>query len=112
MAEVIYIISICTRMTEVTGAEEGEYTCRGENVAGEVTSISTHDIYQDIYISTHDIYTSTHDIYISTGDPGCPAGGEHLAPGAAGARQLRGAQTRQQAPGNTGLSLVQNISGK
>merc|ERR1719410_2408541 len=24
-------------MTEVTGAEEGEYTCRGENVAGEVT---------------------------------------------------------------------------
>ena len=45
MTEVIYIISICTRMTEVTGAEEGEYTCRGENVAGEVTSISTQDIY-------------------------------------------------------------------
>ena len=44
-------------MTEVTGAEEGEYTCRGENVAGEVTSISTYDIY----ISTHDIYIS--DIY-------------------------------------------------
>ena len=39
------MISIYTRMTEVTGAEEGEYTCRGENVAGEVTSISTHNIY-------------------------------------------------------------------
>ena len=39
-------------MTEVTGAEEGEYTCRGENVAGEVTSISRylHTIY------THYIY--------------------------------------------------------
>ena len=41
----IYYIYLYTRMTEVTGAEEGEYTCRGENVAGEVTSISTHDIY-------------------------------------------------------------------
>ena len=52
MAEVIYIISICTRMTEVTGAEEGEYTCRGENVAGEVTSISRY-----LHISTHNLYT-------------------------------------------------------
>ena len=50
------------------------------------------------------IYISTHDIYISTGDPGRPARGEHSAPGATGARQLRGAQTRQQAPGK-GLSI-------
>ena len=44
-------------MTEVTGAEEGEYTCRGENVAGEVISISAY-LHK---ISTHDIYIS--DIY-------------------------------------------------
>ena len=45
-------IYLYTRMTEVTGAEEGEYTCRGENVAGEVTSISTY-LHT---ISTPDIY--------------------------------------------------------
>ena len=105
MAEVVYIISICNRMTEVTGVEEGEYTCRGENVAGEVISISTHDIYTR-YLHMISTYL------ISTGDPGSQAGGEHLAPGAPGARQLRGAQTRQQAPGDTGLSLVQSISNK
>ena len=51
-------IYLYTRMTEVTGAEEGEYTCRGENVAGEVTSISTHNIYTQYLhtISTPDIY--------------------------------------------------------
>ena len=87
-------IYLYTRMTEVTGAEEGEYTCRGENVAGEVTSISAYNIYTQY---PHMIST------ISTGDPGRPAGGEHSAPGATGARQLRGAQTRQQAPGNTDL---------